>query len=52
MFFPNKTDFNTIPKSDIKRVENDVNNSTIRKFNYLATIEVFSRLKSIVALLR
>lgn len=51
MFFPKKTDFNAIPKSEIKRVENEINNRPVRKFNYLTPNEVFSRLKGSVALM-
>jgi len=51
MFFPKKTDFNTIPKSEIKRVENEINNRPVRKFNYLTPNEVFSRMKGSVALM-
>lgn len=51
LFFPKKTDFNTIPKSEIKRVENEINNRPVRKFNYLTPNEVFSRLKGSVALM-
>jgi IS30 family transposase len=51
MFFPKKTDFNTIPKSKIKRVENEINNRPVRKFNYLTPNEVFSRMKGSVALM-
>lgn len=50
MFFPKKTDFNQIPNSEIKRVENEMNNRLIRKFGYLTPNEVFSRMKGSVAL--
>jgi Transposase and inactivated derivatives, IS30 family len=33
-FFPKKTDFNLIPTQEISRVENEINNSPIRKFGY------------------
>ena len=33
MFFPKKTDFNAISKTEIKRVENEINNIPLRKFN-------------------
>jgi len=51
MFFPKKTDFNAISKAEIKRVENEINNRPVRKFNYLSPNEVFSRLKGSVALM-
>jgi IS30 family transposase len=50
MFFPKKTDFNPISKSEIKRVERELNNRPVRKFGYLTPNEVFSRLKGSVAL--
>lgn len=40
-FFPKKTDFNLIEKSEIKRVEKEINNRPIRKFGYLTPNEVF-----------
>jgi IS30 family transposase len=51
MFFPKKTDFRNIPLSEIKRVENEINNRPVRKFGYLSPNEVFSRLKGSVALM-
>jgi IS30 family transposase len=51
MFFPKKTDFRNIPLSEIKRVENEINNRPVRKFGYLTPNEVFSRLKGSVALI-
>ena len=45
MFFPKKTDFNSVSIVEIKRVENEVNNRPVRKFKYLSPNEVFSRLK-------
>lgn len=50
-FFPKKTDFNTISNKEIKRVENEINNRPIRKFNYQSANQVFSRLKGGVALM-
>jgi IS30 family transposase len=50
MFFPKKTDFNVISKSEVKRVEKELNNRPVRKFGYLTPNEVFSRLKGSVAL--
>ena len=44
-FFPKKTDFNLVDLQEVKRVENEINNRPIRKFNYLSPNEVFSRLK-------
>jgi transposase, IS30 family len=41
LFFPKKTDFNLIENKEIKRVENEINNRPIRKFNYLSANEVF-----------
>ena len=41
LFFPKKTDFNLIDIKEIKRVENEINNRPIRKFNYLSANEVF-----------
>jgi IS30 family transposase len=43
-FFPKRTDFNLIDNKEIKRVENQLNNRPIRKFNYLTPIEVFLQL--------
>lgn len=43
-FFPKKTDFNLIEKKEIKRVENELNNRPVRKFNYLTPNEVFLQL--------
>jgi IS30 family transposase len=51
MFFPKKTDFRNVPLSEIKRVENEINNRPVRKFGYLTPNEVFSRLKGSVALI-
>lgn len=51
MFFPKKTDFNLICKSEIKRVEKELNNRPVRKFGYLTPNEVFLRLKGSVALI-
>lgn len=51
MFFPKKTDFNTVSKSEIKRVENETNNRPVKKFNYLTRNELFSQLKGSVALM-
>jgi len=45
MFFPKKTDFNSVTVSEVERVENEINNRPIRKFKYLSANEVFSRLK-------
>ena len=45
MFFPKKTDFNSVSIAEVKRVENEVNNRPVRKFKYLSPNEVFSRLK-------
>lgn len=50
-FFPKKTDFNIIHVDEIKRVENEMNNRPIRKFDYLAPNEVFLQLKVSVALI-
>jgi transposase, IS30 family len=40
-FFPKKTDFNNIDDSEIKRVEDEMNNRPIRKFGHLTPNEVF-----------
>ena len=50
-FFPKKTDFNLIEKSEIKRVEKELNNRPIRKFGYLTPNEVFLSKKVSVALI-
>jgi len=34
MFFPKKTDLNSVSYGEVKRVENCINNRPIRKFNY------------------
>ena len=44
-FSPKKTDFNVIYLDEIKRVENDMNNGPIIKFDYLTPNEVFLQLK-------
>lgn len=51
MFFPKKTDFNNVSKAEIKRVENEINNRPVRKFDYLTPNEVFSKIKGSVALM-
>lgn len=51
MFFPKKTDFNLISKSEVKRVEKEINNRPVRKFSYLSPNEVLSRMKGSVALM-
>ena len=43
-FFPKKTDFNLIGRKEVKRVEKEINNRLIRKFNYLTPNEVFLQL--------
>ncbi len=43
-FFPKKTDFKNITKTEIKKVENEINNRPVRKFNYLTPKEVFLKL--------
>lgn len=50
MFFPKGTDFNLVSLAEIKRVEKEINNRPIRKFNYLSANEVFSLTKGSVAL--
>jgi transposase, IS30 family len=51
-FFPKKTDFNNVTIEDVQKVENEINNRPIRKFQYLSANEVFSQLKgSSVALI-
>ncbi len=44
LFFPKKTDFNTIAYKEIKRVETKINNRPIRKFNYLSANEMMLKL--------
>lgn len=51
IFYPKKTDFNTISKAQIKKVERKINNRPVRKFNYLTPNEVFLKLKGSVALI-
>jgi transposase, IS30 family len=51
MFFPKKTNFEKISLKEIRRVEKEINNRPVRKFNYLTPNEVFSRLKGSVALM-
>ena len=41
LFFPKKTDFNLVDKSEIRRVEKEINNRPIKKFGYLTPSEVF-----------
>lgn len=41
LFFPKKTDFNLVDKSEIRRVEKEINNRPVRKFGYLTPNEVF-----------
>ncbi len=50
-FFPKKTDFNNFDSSDIKKVENHINNRPVRKFGYLTPLEVFLQLKVSVELI-
>jgi transposase, IS30 family len=45
-FFPKKTDFDLVDKKEVKRVEKEINNRPVRKFDYLTPNEVFSQLKS------
>jgi IS30 family transposase len=49
-FFPKKTDFNKVSVSEIKHVEQQLNNRPVRKFNYLTPNEVFLDRKGRVAL--
>ena len=51
MFFPKQTDFNIVSKAEIKRVEKEINNRPVRKFNYLTPNEVFLKRKGSVALI-
>lgn len=51
MFFPKKTDFRNVPDKEIKRVEKELNNRPVRKFNYRTPNEVFSYLTGSVALM-
>ncbi len=44
IFFPKKTDFNTISEEEIKRVETKINNRPIRKFEYLSANEMLLKL--------
>ena len=41
LFFPKGTDFNSVTKEEIRRVEKEINNRPVRKFNYLTPNEVF-----------
>jgi transposase, IS30 family len=43
-FFPKKTDFNLVDKKEVLRVEKELNNRPVRKFNYLTPNEVFLQL--------
>jgi transposase, IS30 family len=43
-FFPKKTDFNLVDNKEVKRVEKELNNRPIRKFDYLTPNEVFLQL--------
>ena len=45
MFFPKKTDFNEVTHNEVKRVEREINDRPVRKFNYLTANEVFLKLK-------
>lgn len=51
MFFPKKTDFRKVSASEIKRVENEINNRPVRKFGYLTPNERYLLLKGSVALM-
>jgi IS30 family transposase len=51
LFFPKKTDFEQVTNAEIKRVENEINNRPVRKFNYLTPNEVFLKLNGSVALM-
>lgn len=47
MFYPKKTDFNSISPGDVKRVENCINNRPVRKFKYLTPNQLYEiKLKS------
>lgn len=48
MFFPKKTDFSTISRYEIKKIEKKLNSRPVRKFSYLSPDEYFL-LKSKVA---
>ena len=50
-FFPKKTDFNLVTIAEIKRVEKELNNRPVRKFNYLTPNQVFLQKKVSVALI-
>ena len=50
-FFPKKTDFNLINNKEIKRVEKEMNNRPIRKFDYKTPSEVLLQRKVSVALM-
>jgi transposase, IS30 family len=41
LFFPKGTDFNSVTTKEIKRVEKEINNRPVRKFNYMTPNEVF-----------
>ena len=41
IFYPKKTDFNEVTKSDIKKVEIKINNRPVRKFDYKTPNEVY-----------
>lgn len=51
MFFPKKTCFLKISSREVKRVETEINNRPVRKFNYLSPNEVISIRKGSVALM-
>ena len=51
MFFSNKTDFNLISNSEVKRLEKIINNLPVQKFSYLSTNKVLPRLNGSVALM-
>ena len=51
LFFQKKTAFENISTTEIKRVENEINNRPVRKFGYLTPNEVFLKLNGSVALI-
>jgi IS30 family transposase len=41
-FFPKKTDLTFITDQEVQRVEDNINNRTIRKFNYKSANQIYS----------
>jgi len=51
-YFPKKTDFSTITNTQVKWVENELNNRPRKRFNYLTPIEIFEKLNKVAFITR